>query len=78
MHITARTMDSPRVDAVEISYAEVRAMIDIPIKRRTHEKDPADEELMLDLPRDHVRDTAYADYRPPTANIAYEPIGKNL
>src|ERR1044071_2915612 len=30
MHATARTMDSSHVGAVEISYAEVRAMINIP------------------------------------------------
>ena len=55
MHATARTMDSSRVGAVEISYAEVRAMIDIPTEGRTYGEDPADEEIMPDLPRDHMR-----------------------
>src|ERR1043165_642007 len=59
MHATARTMDSPRVGAVEIAYAEVRAMIDIPTEGRTHGKNLANEDKMPDLPRDHVRDTAY-------------------
>src|ERR1043165_6957281 len=66
MHATARTMDSSRVGAVEISYAEVRAMIDIPTERRTHGENPADEDRMPHLPRDHVRNTAY-DRRPPSA-----------
>src|ERR1044072_8797739 len=48
MHATARTMDSSRVGAVEISYAEVRAMIDIPTEGRTHGKNPADEDKMPD------------------------------
>jgi hypothetical protein len=68
MHATARTMDSSRVGAVEISYAEVRAMIDIPTEGRTHGKDPADENRMPDLPRDHMRETAHEDRRPPTAD----------
>src|ERR1044072_4531180 len=68
MHATARTMDSSRVGTVEISYAEVRAMIDIPTKERTHGENPADEDKMPDLPRDHVRDTAYRDRRPLTAD----------
>src|ERR1044071_1435833 len=78
MHAMARTMDSSRVGAVEISYAEVRAMIDIPTKGRTHGENPADEDEMPDLSKDHVRDTAYrthrvpsADRRPPTADIAF-------
>src|ERR1044071_4901475 len=65
MHATARTIDSPRVGVVEISYAEVRAMIDIPTEGRTHGKNPADEDKMPDLPRDHVRDTVY-DHQLPT------------
>ena len=59
MYATARTMDSSRISAVEISYAEVRAMIDIPTEGRTHEENSADKDKMPDLPRDHVRDTAY-------------------
>ena len=61
MHATARTMDSSREGAVEISYTEVRAIINILTERRTHEKNLADKKEMPDLPRDHVRDTAYAD-----------------
>ena len=62
----AMTADNPRVGAVEISYAEIRAMIDIPTEGRTHGENPADEDRMPDLPRDHVRDTAYEDRRPPS------------
>src|ERR1044071_8783119 len=68
MHATARTMDSSRVGAVEISYAEVRAMIDIPTEGRTHGENSADEDRMRDLPRNHVRDPAYSERRPPTAD----------
>ena len=60
-------------------------MIDILTEGRTHGENPADEKIMPDLPRDHVRDTAYKDRRPPsverrppTADIAYEPIGEKL
>src|ERR1044071_7122160 len=67
MHATARTMDSSRVGAVEISYAEVRAIIDIPTEGRTHGENPADKNKMPDLPRDHMRDTAYRNCRPPSA-----------
>ena len=81
----ARTTECPHEDTVEISYAEVRAMIDIPTKGRTHGENPADEDEMPDLSKDHVRDTAYrthrvpsADRRPPTADIAYEPIREKL
>ena len=56
-----RTADNPHIGAVKISYAKVRAMIDIPTIGRTHGEDPADENRMSDLPRDHVRDTAYDD-----------------
>ena len=59
MHATARTMDSPRAGAVEISYAEVRTIIDILTEGRTHGENPADENRMPDLPKNHVRDTAH-------------------
>src|ERR1044071_9673566 len=78
MHATATTMDSSRVGAVKISYAEVRAIIDIPTEGRTHGENSANEDRMPDLPRNHVRDTAYSERRPPTADIAYEPIGEKL
>ena len=54
-----RTADSPHVGIVEISYAEVRAMIDILTEGRTHGENLADEEIIPGLPKDHVRDTAY-------------------
>ena len=81
----ARIADSPCIDAIEISYTKVWAMIDIPTERRTHGKNPTDEKIMLNLPRDHIRDITYADCRPlnakcrvSSADIAYEPIGKKL
>ena len=64
-YATARTADSPCIGTVEISYAEVRAMIDIPTEGRTHGENPADEKIMPDLPRDHVRNTAYNDRQLP-------------
>ena len=67
-YATARIAESPRVGAVEISYAEVRAMIDIPTTGRTHDEDLAIEELMPIELEDHVRDTAYAERRAPTAD----------
>jgi len=71
----ARIADSPCIDAIEISYTKVWAMIDIPTQKRIHKKNPADEEIMSNLLRDHVRDIAYTDRwvsttkcRPLTAN----------
>ena len=60
-YANARIADSPCVGTVEISYAKVQAMIDILTKGRTYEENSADKKNMLDLSRDHVRDTAYAD-----------------
>jgi hypothetical protein len=45
---TARIMECPHEDTVEISYADVRAMIDIPTKGRTHGDSLAAEEIMPD------------------------------
>ena len=56
-----RITDSLCVGAVEISYAKVQAMIDIPTEKRTHKKNPVNEEIILDLSRNHVRDTVYAN-----------------
>src|ERR1044072_8906860 len=67
MHAMARTMHSSRVGAVEISYAEVRAMIDIPTEGRTHGENPTDEDKMTASQKDRVRDTAYSARRPSTA-----------
>ena len=52
-------------------------MIDILTEKRTHGENPTDENKMPDLPRDHVRDTTY-DRRPPTAEIAFEPMGEKF
>ena len=77
-HATARTADNSRIGIVKISYAEVWVIIDILTMGRTYKENLADEEIMPDLLRDHVRDTAYAERRPLTADIAYEPIRENL
>ena len=63
-YATVRITDSLCVNEVEISYAEVQAMIDILTEGRIHDEDPADEKIMPDLLRNHVRDTVYANYQP--------------
>ena len=60
-YVMVRTADSPHIGIVEISYAKVWAMIDISTKGRTHREDPADKEIMPDLPRDYMRNTVYTD-----------------
>ena len=68
---TARTAEGSRVGAVEISYAEVRAMIDIPTEGRTHGELLDTEEIMPVDQEEHVREAAYEshdDRRAPTAD----------
>ena len=71
VHVMARIADSLYVNAVEISYAKVWTIINISTEGRTHIKDPADKEIMLNLLRDHVRNTAYSDYWPPTVDCRH-------
>ena len=71
---TARIMECPHEDTVEISYADVWAMIDIPTKGRTHGDCLAAEEIMPDWQKDHMRDTV--ERLKSAKEIIFMPLGE--